>query len=329
MMNLVSKALLRLLIVAAAPIAAIAPALADATAFPLETVRLVVLAPPGGGADLTARTIASPLSALWKIPVIVENRPGAGGVIAANYVAKSKPDGSVILLQHSNFVTTAAYQSKLPYDPIKDFAPITLVAASPIALTVSSSLGVTDLKGLLDLARAKPGQLNYGSGGLGTIGHFLLAQFNDVAKVDIRHIPYQGAAPLVVAQMGGQVDLSFVALASNTSLMSGKIKALAMTGKKRSPLVPDIPTLAELGLPGIDSVSWYGFEAPAGTPKPIIDRMQKDVAAVINRPDVKAMLLAQGNEPVGSTPEEFDALIKNELALWRGLARSGRLELEK
>jgi tripartite-type tricarboxylate transporter receptor subunit TctC len=291
------------------------PLFAAEQGYPSKPIRLVVPFPAGGPLDAVARAIGQKLSIAWGQPVIIDNRPGAGGNIGADLVAKSAPDGYTILEGAlSTHAVNVSLYSKMPYDPIKDFAPITLVAVTPNVLVVNPSVPANSVAELIRYAKANPGKLAFGSGSNGSAGHLAGELFKTEAHVDMVHVPYKGGAPAMQDLLGGQIQLMFDNLANSMpQVRAGKLKALAVTTAKRSPLVPDLPTLAEAGLPGFDIYTWWGFMAPAGTPKEIIAKWNAEVTRILNTPEMQASFAQQGAEPAPTTPEQFTALIQGEI----------------
>ena len=289
--------------------------IAAGEAYPSKPIRLVVPFPAGGPLDAVARAIGPKLADAWGQPVVIDNRPGAGGNIGADLVAKSVPDGYTILEGAlSTHAVNVSLYSKMPYDPIRDFAPIALVAVTPNVLVVNPSLPVSSVKDLIVYAKAHPGKLSFGSGSNGSAGHLAGEAFKTEAGVDMVHVPYKGGAPAMQALLSGDTQLMFDNLANSTpQLKAGKIKALAVTTAKRSALAPDLPTLAETGLPGFDIYTWWGFMAPAGTPKEIIAKWNAEVARILATPEMKAFFAQQGAEPAPTSPEEFATLIRREI----------------
>jgi tripartite-type tricarboxylate transporter receptor subunit TctC len=301
-------ALLALAAVAVAPGAA-------AQSYPSRAVKLVVPFPPGGPLDATGRLVAQKLTDAWGQPVVVENKPGAGGNIGADLVAKSAPDGYTILLGAlSTHAINPTLYPNMPYDAVKDFAPITLLATTPNVLVVNPSLPVSSVKELIAYAKANPGKLAFGSGSNGSAGHLAGELFKVETGTDVIHVPYKGAAPAMQGLLAGDVQFMFDNLASATpQVKAGKLKALAVTTARRSPLAPDLPTMTEAGLPGFDITTWYGLMAPAGTPSAIVAKWNAEVTRILNAPDVKERLAAQGAEAAPMTPDQFAAFIKAEI----------------
>jgi len=309
---------------------ALAPgALADWV--PTRTVKIVVPFAPGGQPDVVARALAEPLSRALGQPVIVENRPGAGGNIAAEAVAKSAPDGHTLLMGTNGplAVSPALYRS-LPYDPLKDLAPVTLVGTSPNLIAVHPALGVSTLKELVEKARAEPGKLNFASVGKGSISQLSMELLNGVAGIKTVHIPYNGGAPAVTALLAGDVQiLSLNPTALIAQLDAGKVKVVAQTAARRSPLIAAIPTVAESGYPDFEAEVWMALMAPAKTPPEAIRRLHAELARIIRDPGLKAALWdRQWIDPVASTPEEVTAIIRREALKWAATVRSSGIAIE-
>jgi tripartite-type tricarboxylate transporter receptor subunit TctC len=283
--------------------------------YPSKNVRIVVPFPAGGGVDTMARILGTKLSDRLGQTVLVEHKPGAGGNIGADVVAKSPPDGYTVLLTVNGLSASPALYRSLPFDPVKAFEPITQVAASQFVLVGSPKLEAKTLQDVIALARAKPGKLNYGSSGVGAPLHMQAEMFKHGAGLDIAHIPYRGDAPMLTALLAGDIDIGFMPVGTGVAqVQSGAVKGLAVTGRKRLKALPDLPTLAESGVKGLEDGSWYGLFAPAGTPRDIVVRLQKEMAEVLKSPDVVQRISVTGNEPVGSTPDEFAAFFKADVA---------------
>ena len=309
---------------------AIGPLAALAQPYPSRPIRLVVPFPAGGPLDVTARAIGQKLTETWGQPVVVDNRPGAGGNIGADLVAKSSPDGYTVLMGAlSTHAVNVSLFGKLPYDPIKDFAPITLVAVTPNVLVLNPSVPVNSVPELIAYAKAHPGQLAFGSGSNGSAGHLAGELFKVEAHVDMVHVPYKGGAPAMQDLLGGQIQLMFDNLANSMpQVKAGKLKALAVTTAKRSPLVPELPTLAEAGLSNFDIYTWFGLLAPAGTPKDVIAKWHAEVSKILTAPDMKERLLAQGAQPAPTTPEQFAALIKSEIPKYAKIVKDSGAKVD-
>jgi len=299
-------------------------------AYPSRPIRLVVPFPPGGPLDVVARAIGQKLTDAWGQPVIIDNRPGAGGNIGADLVAKSAPDGYTILEGAlSTHAVNVSLYSKMPYDPIRDFAPITLVAVTPNVLVLNPSVPANSVQELIAYAKAHPGKLSFGSGSNGSAGHLAGEAFKTEAGVDMVHIPYKGGAPAMQALLAGDTQLMFDNLSNSTpQLKAGKIKALAVTTAKRSALAPELPTLAEAGLPGFDIYTWWGFMAPAGTPKEIIAKWNAEVTRILVTPEMKAFFAQQGAEPAPTSPEEFSALIRREITKYAKIVKDSGAKVD-
>jgi len=287
---------------------------ADAQPYPAKPIRFVVPYPAGGPLDTVARLLGQKVSESTKQPVIVDNKPGAGGNIGADAVAKAPADGYTILMGAvaTHAINPTLYAS-IPYDPIKDFAPVTQVASTPNVLVVNPSVPAANVREFIAYVKANPGKLNFGSGSTGSAGHLAGELFKTMAEVDMIHVPYKGAAPAMSDLIGGQIQLMFDNLASSLAqVRAGKVRALAVTTAKRSGLAPDLPTIAESGLPGFDINTWFGIFVPSGTPREIVDRLHAEFVKALAAPDIREKMLNLGAEPVGSRPEEFAAYIRAE-----------------
>ena len=302
---------------------------AFAQTFPAKPMRIISPYPPGGGNDTLARTIAPKLSENLRQQVLVDNRPGANTIIGSEALVRSAPDGyTMILLPNVHAINPHLYP-KLPYDPIKDFAPISLVGSSPLVLALHPSVPAKDVRGLVALARAREGQLAYGSSGSGSVGHMAGALFELLAGVKLQHIPYKGTAIMVTDVISGQISLTFgSALGVLPHVKSGRIRAIAVTGDKRSPAVPDLPTIAEAGLPGYSIVLWYGLMAPGPTPPDMITRLNSEVTRVLNDTDIRTRLAGQGVDAAASTPAAFGALILADLKKYADLVKRAGAKAE-
>jgi tripartite-type tricarboxylate transporter receptor subunit TctC len=290
-------------------------ALADT--WPSKPITIVVPFPAGGTTDLITRPVAQMLSDALKQPVIVDNRGGAGGTLGAGNVARAAPDGYTLLVGAVHHTIATTLYKKLPYDFEKDLVPITVMAWVPNILIVHPSVPAKNVQELIALAKAKPGSVTYGSAGSGTSHHMAAELFKSMAKVDLQHIPYKGGGPMMNDLIGGQVNLAFETAASATpQIKAGKVKPLAITTAKRSPALPEVPTIAESGLPGYEVLTWYGLLAPAGTPKEIMSRLHAEVSKILQTPDIKERLAGISSEPGGNTPEEFAKVIRQETVKW-------------
>jgi len=302
---------------------------ASAQDYPVKPVRMVVPFAAGGVVDSTARLLAPKMSELLTQPVIIDNRPGAGGNIAADLVAKSAADGYTILITtHGHAISPALYKT-LPFNAARDFAPITQIASSFLVLVSKPQLPAHSVQELLALARAKPGQLNFGSTGLGAPPHLVAELFKQKTGIDVVHVPYKGDAPMYQALLAGEVDFAFGPLGNAIQhIRSGKLRALAMTGARRSAAIAEVPTMAEAGVPDFELTGWLGVFAPAGTPRPVIERLQAAISGTISTGNVRERFPALGYEPVGSTPEEFGARFRQDLALYARVIREAHIPLQ-
>lgn len=293
-------------------------AAAHADEYPSKPIRYVVSFAAGGTSDTISRVLAEKMSAKLGVPVVVENKPGAGGNIGSDFVAKAAPDGYTLLLGvvATHGINASLYKN-LPFDPVKDFEPVTLIASTPSVVLVNPSVPVNSMAELIAYAKAHPGELNYGSSGNGSSHHLAGAMFNSMAGTEMRHIPYRGTSAAQVDLISGEIQVLFDTLPSAMPhVKAGKLKALAVTGKERDPSLPDLPTVAESGVPGYEVGSWYGLLVPAGTPPAIVNKLNTVVVDIIRTPEVNDKLLSLGATPVGSTPEEFAAHIRSELDKW-------------
>jgi tripartite-type tricarboxylate transporter receptor subunit TctC len=287
---------------------------AQPAAYPSKPIRFVVPYPAGGPLDTVARLLGQKVAESTKQPVIVDNKPGAGGNIGADAVAKAPPDGYMILMGAvaTHAINPTLYAS-IPYDPVRDFIPVTQVASTPNVLVVNPSVPANNVREFIAYAKANPGKLNFGSGSTGSAGHLAGELFKTMAGVEMTHVPYKGAAPAMNDLIGGQIQLMFDNLASSLAqVRAGRIRALAVTTAKRSALAPDLPTIAESGLPGFDISTWFGIFVPANTPPEIVDRLHSEFTRALAMPDIRDKMLALGAEPVGSRPGEFSAYIRTE-----------------
>ncbi len=304
------------------------PARGDDT-YPSRPLRLVVPYPAGGGTDTIARLIGQPLSQAWKQPVVVDNKPGASGILGNDIVAKAAPDGYTLLLAITAMIQSPSLYRKMPYNVERDFLPVSLIARSSDLFVVPSRVPARTLAEFVALAKASPGKLSYGSYGNGTSAHLHGEQLKIRAGIDIVHIPYKGAAPLVSDVLGGQVDSAFVDVTSaNSYLKSGKFRVLGITGTQRHTALPAVPTFAEAGLSGFEPNGWFGIFLPAGTPRPIADRLSAEVARITKQPDVAQRLTAMGLQPVASTPADLAAVVGNDTPKWAEIVRTAKIQLD-
>ena len=298
--------------------------------YPLRPVRLIVPFPPGGGNDIVARAVAQELGKSLGQQFVVDNRAGAGGAIGAELAARSPADGYTLFLGGvGSHVVNPSLHAKLPYDPIRDFAPVTLIASAPSVLVVTPSLQAASLSELTALAKAHPGKLNYASNGNGSSAQLAAVLYESMAGVRMVHVPYKGVAQALVELMSGEVQVMFGTLvAILPHIKAGRVRALALTGRNRSALLPEVPTLAEAGLPGYEAGSWYGILAPSGTPAAVVTRLNAEINSAIRQPEVRERLAAEGAEVVGGTPEQFATHISAELARTKNLVRESGLRVE-
>src|SRR4051812_24602756 len=289
---------------------------ATAQPYPTKPIRFLVPFPPGGGNDTMARTFGQKMSERLGQPIVIDNRAGAGGNIGAETAARALPDGYTIFLGGvgSHGINPNLMQ-KPTYDPIKDFAPVSLIASAPMPVIVPLSLPAKSMNDFVQLAKARPGELNFASSGAGSIAHLAAELLNSMAKIKLEHVPYKGTGPALTDLLGGRVQVMFNSTVSAMpQVRAGKVRALAITAAKRSPALPDIPTVAESGVPGYEAASWYGMLAPANTPRPIVMKLNGEVAHIAQLPEVRERLAADAADPGGNSPEEFGAYIRRELA---------------
>jgi tripartite-type tricarboxylate transporter receptor subunit TctC len=306
----------------------VAPASAQQP-YPVKPIRIISPFAPGGGNDALCRTIAPKLAENVKQQVIVDNRPGANGIVGTELAARSAPDGYTIVLIPSGHAVNASLHRKLPYDSIKDFTPITLVGSSPLVVAVHPSLPVKNIKELVAFAKARPEQLTFGSAGVGSSGHLAGALFETITATKMVHVPYKGMGLVVSDLMGGQVSLTFgTSLSVVPHVRSGRLRALAITGAQRSPALPELPTVAESGVPGYEASLWYGFVGPARLPQEIVRRLNSEIVSVLGMPDVRERLASQGVDPQPSTPEAFARLLVSDLERWAKVVQRAGVRAE-
>ncbi|MGZ8267477.1 MAG: Bug family tripartite tricarboxylate transporter substrate binding protein [Burkholderiales bacterium] len=298
-----------------------------AETYPARPIRVIVPQSAGGSTDLAARIVTQRLSDVLGQSLVVDNRPGAGSLNGTDTVAKAPPDGYTLLCVAASFSINPSLHEKLPFDPIRDFVPITRLAALPHILVVYPSLPVKSVKELIALAKAKPGELNYASSGIATSTHLAAELFKHMTGVDMVPVPFKGGGPGIVGLLSGQVQLYFATISTALPhVKSGKLRALAVTTTKRSVVAPEYPTIAEAGVPGYEHASWIGLLAPAKTPPAIIGKLQSESMKVVHTQEVRNLLLRDGLEPVGDTPQEFAALIKAEVAKWRRVVKAAGIK---
>ena len=294
--------------------------------YPTKPIRLITPAPPGGATDIMARSLAQKLAEALGQQVVVDNRGGGGTLIATQLTARAVADGHTLLLANAAFGTNPALVKDLPYDTLRDFAPVTLVADSPLVFVAHPSLNVGTIKELIAAAKARPGQINYGSSTPSTGGHLSVEMLKWMAGIDLVHIPYKGAGPAVTALLAGEVPLMCTSpLPTLPHIKSGKLKALAMTGRTRSRALPEVPTVAESGLAGFQSSLWYALMAPAGTPTAVIQRLNTETTRIVRLPAVSEQLLAQGADPIGNSPQELATFLRADIERWKKLVREAKI----
>jgi tripartite-type tricarboxylate transporter receptor subunit TctC len=308
---------------------AAASVVAHAQGYPNQPIRLIVPWPPGGGVDTTGRMIAQPLSQRLGQSIVVDNRAGAGGNIGTEFAAHQKADGYTLLMGSisPNAVNIHLY-SRLGFDPIKDFAPITFVSSVPNILVVPAASPYKTVKDLVDAAKANPGKLTYASGGVGSSQHLAGVQFRTATKIDVLHVPYKGTAPAETDLIGNQVSFMLDTTTCLPFIAAGKMRALAVASKARNPALPDVPTLDEVGVPGVYASSWYGLMAPAGTPRDIVDRLSKEMREILATPEMKKRMVEFGAEIGGGTPEDFASFIASEIKRYEEIVRVSGAKLD-
>jgi len=298
------------------------------SAYPVKPIRFIVGFTPGGTSDVVARLLAAKLAETWTQPLVVDNRPGAGGNLAVEIVARSAPDGYTLLCASSSFSIIPSLNRELSYNPLKDFAPVTLMTSAPYLLVLNSAVPAQSVKELIALAKAQPGKLNYASAGAGSTLHLAGELFKSLAGVDIVHVPYRGATG-ITDLIAGAVQLSFAGLPQTLPhVKAGRLKALAVTTARRATVLPELPTIADAGVPGYEVDPWYGVIAPAGTPRAIIDRLNAAFAQALAAPDMKEKFMLQGLEPRATTPAEFSTLIEKEIAKWSKVVRDAGIKAD-
>jgi len=319
--------MLRTVAIAALALAASLACAADE--YPARAVRVVVPFAPGGGTDVVGRILAQQLSQRLGQSFVIDNRPAGSGIVGADFVAKAQGDGYTLLFAFSSLSSSAKLISKLPYDPIADFAPVALATTSPLVMFLHPSVPATNLKEFIAYAKANPGKLNYGSSGPGSSPHLATELLMSMAGIQMTHIPYKGIAPAITAQLANEVQMSLTPIAVGMPhARAGKLRALAAAGMKRSAAIPDVPTIDESGLPGFEVIGWWGMLAPSKTPRPVVVLLNREVRAALENPDVKKSLLDQGMDPAGGTPEEFGALIRADMDKWGDVGKRLGVKLD-
>ena len=301
---------------------------AAAQTYPTRPIRLLVPSTPGGSVDTLARTVGPKLAERWGQQVIVDNRPGAGGAIAGELVARAAPDGYTLLIGTvASLASNVSLQKRVPYDPAKDFAPVTLLATQNLMLLIHPSIPAKSVKELVALAKSKPGHLSFASAGTGAGGHLSGELLKMLAGIDLLHVPYKGVAPALVDVVAGQVSMTFASILSSLPQYRAKrLRALAVTGAKRSSAAPELPTMQEAGVIGYESATWYGIVAPAQTPAEIIARLSAELVSTLKQPDVRERLTSEGADPVGNSPQEFGKFIQSEIDKWRKVIRAAGIQ---
>jgi tripartite-type tricarboxylate transporter receptor subunit TctC len=316
---------------AAVAIALVSPALAaaQATKYPTKPVRLINPFAPGGPVDVVGRTVAQELSREWGQPVIVDNRPGAGTTLGAGLVARATPDGYTLLVTSVSTVVAASVYPNLPFDAARDFAPVAILAQTPLMFGVHPSVPVKSVQEFINLAKAKPGQVRYGSAGQGTITHLSGELFKSLAKIDLVHVPYKGGAPSVAAATAGEVQSVFdQSAALLPQVRAGKLRAIGVTGSKRADIAPDVPTFVESGVPGFEVIVWNAILAPTGTPRGVVDTLNTHINRALKQTAVRERLNGLGLAPVGGTVAEFSSLFRNEVARWAKVSKEAGVKIE-
>ncbi|HTP46627.1 MAG TPA: tripartite tricarboxylate transporter substrate binding protein [Casimicrobiaceae bacterium] len=297
--------------------------------YPSRPIKIIAPVQPGGGVDLVARTVADRLSPVLGQPIVVENQSGGGGIVGSMATARALPDGYTLMVGYVGTHGTNPAVRKLPYDALKDFTAIAMVGGTPNVLVVPSALPVTDLAEFVRYVKAHPGKLSYGSSGPGTLTHLGMEQFKLAADLDLVHVPYRGIAPAFVDILGGQTQAMLPGLAAALPhIKAGKVRALAVTGRKRHPLLPDVPTFEELGYKGFDGVQWYGIVGPANLPPPIVKRLNEEINRLLETPDLRERLSSEALEPMPMSPEQFTQYIREDIVRWTQLAKERHIELE-
>ena len=315
--------------VCALALAVIAGHASAQTAYPSKSIRILVPFPAGGSTDFVARGIGQKITEAWGQQVVLDNRAGAAGIVATEIVAKAAPDGYTLLMNSVSHAANASMYGKLPYDTLRDFAPIILFADVPIILVVRSQFSANSVADLISLARAKPGQLNFAAGGVGASSHLAGELFRSMARIQWQTVQYKGGAPTLVDLLGGQVDLTFSPIASSIQhVKAGRLKALGVTSSKRVPLLPDLPTIAESGVPGYAASAWYGVVAPARVPRDIIQKLNREINALLKNPEFREGMLARGAVPMGGSSEEFAAFMRQEVGKYAALVKESGIKLE-
>ena len=310
-------------------LASLLPAIAAAQQFPSKPIRIVVAFSPGGIADFSTRTFSTRLSEVLSVPVVVENRAGAGGIVGAEVVARSAPDGYTLLVTSISHTINPSVRKNMPFDAVRDFAPVTLIMDAPNFLVVHPSLPPKSVKELVAFARARPGQISYASSGSGTSTHLSGELFKSLSRVDLVHVPYKSGTPAVTDLVGGHVQMMFSTLPSVIGhVRAGKLRGLAVTSARRFPAAKEYPTMIEAGVPGYEVSGWTGMFAPAGTPRDAVTRVANEIGKIVRAPDVRDHFFTQGAEPVGNSPDEFAAFVRSEISKWKKVVDFAKIQAD-
>ncbi len=303
---------------------------AGAQEYPTRPIVLIVPFAPGGSSEVLSRMIGQKLTESWKQQVVVENKPGAAGNIAMEYVQRARPDGYTLILGHiGTLAVNPAMFAKLPYDPVNGFIPVAMIASVPNVVAVHPGVPAKTLKEFVELARTKPGSINYGSAGNGSAGHLAMEYLRQVASIDLTHVPYKGTGPMTTDLLAGQTQATFTgALPLMPFIKEGRLRALAVGSAKRIPSLPDVPTVAESGYAGFETSQWYGILAPAGTPQPIVDKLSNEIRRILGQPDVTGRLSADGSVPLAMSPQEFGAFIRKEMERWGAVVKKAGIKVD-
>lgn len=306
-----------------------APSASSAAGYPTKPIRLVVASAPGGGTDFVARVLGQKVTESIGHPLVIDNRGGAGGTVGSDIVAKSPPDGYTLLMVFVNFAIHPSLYPKLPYDPAKDFAPITTLAATPLILVVNPKVPANSIKDLIALAKAPGSRLNYAAPGVGSLGHLAGELFKTMTGTNISHVPYKGGGPSITALIGGEVQMYFSTMpAALAQVKAGRLRAIAVSSAGRAASEPNIPTIAESGVPGYDVAGWFGLLAPARTPRAVVARLNAEFVKALKTAEVRERLTHEGLQPLGSTPEAFAAMLRNDIAKWGKVVRESGIKAE-
>ena len=328
MVILESRMMFRWPLVLALAFLAAAPVQAQ-QAYPNRPIRFILPFATGGGTDIAARLFGQKLGEAFGQQVVVDNRPGAGGIIGTELAARAAPDGYTLMMAGVNHSVIPSLHKKVPYDPVKDFAPISMLVEYPHLLLVHPTVPAKSVKELIALAKAKPGHLNYASGGAGSVAHITAELFKSLAAVNLVHVNYRGTGPALIGFLAGEASVAFYSVSATAQhVKAGRLRALATTGAKRSPSLPELPTIAEAGVPGYGASNWAGVLAPAATPRPIINRLHGELTRILQLPDVKQRLATLDFEPVGNTPEEFGAFIRKEVVKWAKVVKGAGMQAD-